>query len=78
MGGQPGQLVQNVGGDEHRNPPLPVRDIAKIRRRMGAVVETPSIYLDLTARDSLDAPMVTENGQESGQENRPDFVKISS
>ena len=29
------------------------RDIAKIRRRMGAVVETPSIYLDLTARDNL-------------------------
>mgnify|MGYP002508937821 CR=1 FL=1 len=29
------------------------RDIAKIRRRMGAVVETPSIYLDMTARDNL-------------------------
>ena len=29
------------------------RDIAKIRRRMGAVVETPSIYLDLTAEDNL-------------------------
>lgn len=27
--------------------------IQKSRRRMGAVVETPSIYLDLTARDNL-------------------------
>lgn len=29
------------------------RDIAKSRRRMGAVVETPSIYLDITAEDNL-------------------------
>lgn len=29
------------------------RSIAKARRRMGAVVETPSIYLDMTARDNL-------------------------
>ncbi|MCI8693292.1 MAG: ATP-binding cassette domain-containing protein [Lachnospiraceae bacterium] len=29
------------------------RDIPKSRRRMGAVVETPSIYLDMTARDNL-------------------------
>lgn len=29
------------------------RDIAKSRRRMGAVVETPSIYLDMTAEDNL-------------------------
>ncbi len=29
------------------------RDIARVRRRMGAVVETPSIYLDLTAEDNL-------------------------
>ena len=28
-------------------------DIAKARRRMGAVVETPSIYLDLTAEENL-------------------------
>ena len=28
-------------------------DIAKSRRRIGAVVETPSIYLDLSARDNL-------------------------
>lgn len=28
-------------------------DIAKCRRRMGAVVETPSIYLDMTAEDNL-------------------------
>ena len=29
------------------------RALAKVRRRMGAVVETPSIYLDLTAEDNL-------------------------
>ncbi len=29
------------------------RDIVKSRRRMGAVVETPAIYLDLTARENL-------------------------
>ena len=27
--------------------------IAAVRRRMGAVVETPSIYLDMTARDNI-------------------------
>lgn len=27
--------------------------ITKMRRRMGAVVETPSIYLDMTARENL-------------------------
>lgn len=29
------------------------RDILKVRRRMGAVVETPSIYLGMTAEDNL-------------------------
>ncbi len=29
------------------------KDIAKSRRRIGAVVETPSIYLDMTAEDNL-------------------------
>lgn len=29
------------------------RDIVRARRRMGAVVETPSIYLDMTAEDNL-------------------------
>lgn len=29
------------------------QDIVKSRRRMGAVVETPSIYLDMTAEDNL-------------------------
>lgn len=29
------------------------REISKSRRRMGAVVETPSIYLDMTAEDNL-------------------------
>ena len=28
-------------------------DIAKARRRMGAVIETPSIYLDMTAEENL-------------------------
>lgn len=30
-------------------------DIAKMRRRVGAVIETPSIYLDMTAEDNLKA-----------------------
>ena len=29
------------------------KEITKVRRRMGAVVETPSIYLDMTAEDNL-------------------------
>ena len=29
------------------------KDCAKTRRRMGAVVETPSVYLDMTAADNL-------------------------
>lgn len=29
------------------------REVVKSRRRMGAVVETPSIYLDMTAEDNL-------------------------
>lgn len=29
------------------------RDIGKTRRRLGAVVETPSIYLDMTAQDNI-------------------------
>jgi len=29
------------------------RDIVKARRRMGAVVETPSVYLDMTAEENL-------------------------
>lgn len=29
------------------------KDIAKARRRMGAVVETPSVYLDMTAKENL-------------------------
>lgn len=29
------------------------KDIAKSRRRMGAVVETPSVYLDMSAEDNL-------------------------
>ena len=33
--------------------PADDRAIGKARRRMGAVVETPSIYMDMTARDNL-------------------------
>ncbi len=29
------------------------KDVVNIRRRMGAVVETPSIYMDMTAEDNL-------------------------
>ncbi len=29
------------------------KNICKVRRRMGAVVETPSLYLDMTARDNM-------------------------
>lgn len=29
------------------------KDVSKARRRMGAVVETPSIYLDMTATDNI-------------------------
>ena len=35
------------------------RSIAMARRRMGAVVETPSIYLDLTAEDNLKMQYLT-------------------
>ena len=33
--------------------PYKGKAIAKARRRLGAVVETPSIYMDMTARDNL-------------------------
>ena len=29
------------------------KEIARVRKRIGAVIETPSIYLDMTARDNL-------------------------
>ena len=35
--------------------PSASREIARARRRMGAVVETPSIYLDMTAEDKAAA-----------------------
>lgn len=35
------------------------RDIAKSRRRIGAVVETPSIYLDMTAESNLKQQCLT-------------------
>ena len=36
-------------GVEHRNPKL-----NRVRRRMGAVVETPSLFPDMTARENLE------------------------
>lgn len=33
------------------------KDIIKSRRRMGAVVETPSIYMDMTAEEKSEAPV---------------------
>lgn len=38
----------SIYGMDNRNP-----DILKSRRRMGAVVETPSIYLNMTAEENL-------------------------
>ena len=38
----------SIYGVEHRD-----KSISKSRRRMGAVVETPSIYLDMTAEENL-------------------------
>lgn len=35
------------------------KSISKSRRRMGAVVETPSIYLDMTAEDNLKQQCIT-------------------
>ncbi len=35
------------------------KDIIKSRRRMGAIVETPSIYLDMTAEDNLKQQYLT-------------------
>lgn len=37
-------LYEVAGGD---------KDIVKTRRRMGAIVETPSIYMDMTAADNI-------------------------
>ena len=47
-------LQQPTGGDfELYGEKNTVKSIAKARRRIGAVVETPSIYLDMTAEDNL-------------------------
>lgn len=45
---QPTEGEIRIYGVPHRD-----KDIAKSRRRMGAVVETPSVYLDMTAEDNL-------------------------
>ena len=47
--------LQEPTGGEYTLYGVPNRDkqIARSRRRMGAVVETPSIYLDMTAEDNL-------------------------
>ncbi|MBQ8967801.1 ATP-binding cassette domain-containing protein [Ruminococcus sp.] len=47
-------LQQPTGGEfELYDAKNSERGISKARRRMGAVVETPAIYLDLSARDNL-------------------------
>lgn len=45
---QPTSGSYAIYGTPHTEP-----NISKARRRMGAVVETPSIYLDMTAEDNL-------------------------
>ena len=45
---EPTSGVYSLYGTENRN-----KKIVKSRRRMGAVVETPSIYLDMSAEDNL-------------------------
>ncbi len=48
-----GLQMPTSGGFSLYGIPSSSRDIVKARRRMGAVVETPSIYLDMTAEDNL-------------------------
>lgn len=45
---QPDSGEYTIYGEKYTSP-----DILKVRRRMGAVVETPSIYLEMTAEDNL-------------------------
>lgn len=45
---EPSNGSYSIYGIDHTN-----KEICKSRRRMGAVVETPSIYLDMTAVDNL-------------------------
>ena len=45
---EPGSGSYSLYGIKNADP-----QIIKIRRRMGAVVETPSIYLDMNARDNI-------------------------
>lgn len=47
--------LQEPTGGEYRLYGTPCTDkrITRTRRRMGAVVETPSVYLDMSARDNL-------------------------
>ena len=48
-----GLQAPTSGGFSLYGAPHTSRAIAKARRRLGAVVETPSIYMDMTARDNL-------------------------
>ncbi len=41
------------GTYELMGKPFTDKDISKARRRMGAVVESPAVYLDMSARDNL-------------------------
>ena len=45
---EPTSVVYTLYGISNKD-----RQISKSRHRMGAVVETPSIYLDMTAEDNL-------------------------
>ena len=48
-----GLQAASAGGYELYGVPCDSRGIARMRRRMGAVVETPSIYPELSAADNL-------------------------
>lgn len=43
------------------------RGINKARKRMGAVVETPSLYLDMTARDNLRQQLILSGSPDDSQ-----------
>lgn len=45
---EPSKGTYSIYGVKNRR-----KDIVKVRHRMGAVVETPAIYLDMTAEDNL-------------------------
>ncbi len=55
------------------------KDIGKSRRRMGAVVETPSVYLDMTAEENLKQQyMILGRPSFDGMEELLEFVGLSN